>query len=73
MANARKIIKNSKATLFMILMPKTGRLVSKIGKTAQCIAQATEAVIPSASQLNFARIRKAKINKTQQCCKKIVY
>lgn len=47
MANA--IMKYSKATLLIMLMPKNGRLVSTNGNKAQWIAQAREAAIPNAS------------------------
>lgn len=53
----------------MMLMPKTGKLEINNGKTAQWIAQATEALIPNASQLNLLFIRADKDIQTQQCCK----
>ena len=68
-ANASKIIKYSKAILLIMLIPKTGRLEITKGKTAQWIAQATEALIPNASQLNLLFIRADKDIQTQQCCK----
>lgn len=37
----------------MISIPKTGKAVSKTGNNAQCIAQAIEVPIPSASQFNL--------------------
>jgi hypothetical protein len=37
--------------LWMILTPKRGSEVNKIGSKAQCMAQANEAPIPKASQL----------------------
>jgi hypothetical protein len=40
----------SNETFSMILMPKTGRLVSITGNMAQWMAQANEVVIPRASQ-----------------------
>jgi hypothetical protein len=41
----------SKNKLWIILIPKRGRLVRNMGSNAQWIAQATEVVIPTASQL----------------------
>lgn len=40
----------------MILMPKTGKVVTSTGSKAQCIAQAIEVAIPKASQFNFTFI-----------------
>lgn len=51
MAKARKIMKYSKGSFSMILIPKTGRLVNNNGKIAQCIAQANDVATPQASQL----------------------
>ena len=53
---ATPIIKYSKGGFSMILTPNKGKVVMNSGNTAQCIAQATEAVIPQASQLIFIRI-----------------
>ncbi len=44
-------------------MPKSGRLVRTNGRIAQCIAQATEAPIPNASQFIFIPMKKAKVIK----------
>lgn len=46
----------SNVWLWIMLMPKSGRLLKKRGSSAQCIAQATEVVIPKASQFIFNRI-----------------
>lgn len=51
----------SKMGFLMMSKPKTGRLVSKRGSMAQCMAQATEVVIPNASQLSFLFMRTANI------------
>jgi hypothetical protein len=48
---ARNTIPVSKAMLCIILTPNKGKLDKNKGNTAQCIAQAIEAVIPRASQL----------------------
>ena len=42
-------------------MPKTGKLVSSRGSTAQWIAQASDVEIPKASQLTFTAIAGANI------------
>lgn len=57
-----------------MFIPSIGKLLIKIGRTAQCIAQATEVVIPKASQfiLNFI-LRTGKDSKTQQGCKYYFY
>lgn len=44
-----------------MLTPNTGKLVTTRGKTAQWIAQATEVVIPNASQLILIDMQKANI------------
>ncbi len=41
-------------------MPNTGRLVSNKGSTAQCMAHASDVVIPNASQLILNAIKKCK-------------
>ncbi len=46
----------SKDRFSIILTPNSGKLLKNKGNTAQCMAQATEAVIPKASQLIFNRI-----------------
>lgn len=51
-------MKYSNALLLIILIPKSGRLESTSGNTAQCIAQASEAPMPNASQLIFLLIFK---------------
>lgn len=51
-------MKYSKAGLSIMLIPKIGRLVKRKGRMAQCIAQASEAVIPRASQLILNDISK---------------
>ena len=55
MQKARAIITASKVPLLIILIPNSGRLLMNNGSNAQCIAQASEAPIPKASQftLNF--------------------
>ena len=55
--NASAIIPYSKKEFWIISNPKTGRLVNNKGKTAQCTAHATEAVIPIASQFIFSIIQ----------------
>ena len=50
---ANAIIPHSKNELCMMLMPKTGSVLSIKGRRAQCMAQATEVAIPMASQFNF--------------------
>ena len=58
----------------MISKPKTGRLVNNKGKTAQCMAQATEVVIPNASQFIFLFMRAANIQTyLQLSCKKGIF
>ena len=51
MIRASTIIRYSNETLSMMSIPNIGKLESIKGKTAQCIAQASDVVIPSASQL----------------------
>ncbi len=58
----------SKARLCIMLMPNKGRLDRNKGKKAQWIAQATEVVIPKASQFIFNRIG-CKYISMQLCCK----
>ncbi len=41
----------------MISVPKTGNVVNKMGNNAQCMAQAIEVAIPSASQFNLRFIK----------------
>ena len=43
----------------MILIPNTGRVETKTGNNAQCIAQATDVAIPIISQLIFVSIFKS--------------
>jgi len=71
-ANARNIMKYSKATLLTILIPKTGKLEISKGRIAQWIAHATDALIPKKSQFSLLFIRADKDTETQQCCKKLV-
>lgn len=47
------IIEYSNTGLSIILIPKSGKLDNTKGNKAQCMAQATDAVIPNASQLNL--------------------
>jgi hypothetical protein len=51
MQMAIEIISTSNARLWMMLIPKMGRLTTNKGKMAQWIAQASELIIPRASQL----------------------
>ena len=53
MPKAKKIMKYSNASLSIIFMPKTGKLVKARGKIAQWIAQASEAATPIASQFTL--------------------
>lgn len=53
MAAARQIMNISKKTLSMMLMPKIGNAWRNNGSSAQWMAQASEALIPKASQLNL--------------------
>lgn len=55
----------------MIFTPKSGTTDANNGKTAQWIAQATEAVIPSASQFNLKDIERAKLGKSNYVAKSI--
>ena len=48
----------------MILMPKRGRTETNKGNMAQWMAQATDVVIPRASQFIFDFIKTAKIGKS---------
>lgn len=57
---ARKIIKYSKRTFSIMLIPNIGKLVNNRGNTAQCIAQANDVVMPNASQLSFNAIEEDK-------------
>jgi|GEM_PF-3355644 len=50
-AAASNIIPYSKIGLSIIFIPNMGKLLTISGSTAQCMAQATEAVTPKASQL----------------------
>jgi hypothetical protein len=72
MESASKIIKYSKAVLSTMSIQKIGKVVSTIGSTAQCMAQATDVVIPKASQL-IRKLIAAKIRfiptLLQQSCK----
>jgi hypothetical protein len=65
-------MKYSKAMLSIMLIPKIGKVESTMGKTAQWIAQATEVVIPNASQLT-RKLMATKISllgmRMQQSCK----
>jgi len=60
---------HSNKALWIILIPKTGRLDSITGSSAQCMAQATEVAIPIMSQFTFVFIPLAKIVYLQCCCK----
>lgn len=51
---ATSIIRISKAKLSIKSTPNKGNEVSKRGRTAQWMAHASDAKIPSASQLNFS-------------------
>jgi hypothetical protein len=53
----------------MIFIPKSGKKEVKSGKIAQCMAQATEAVIPKASQLIRIRIGGTKLAKSNNVAK----
>jgi hypothetical protein len=53
MINESNIIPPSNIPLWMIFMPNSGRLVRNKGSKAQCIAQASDAPIPSISQSTF--------------------
>ena len=50
-------------------MPNKGRLVKKRGNRAQCMAQASEAVIPIASQFNLDFIKRANVQKSNNVAK----
>ena len=50
------IMPNSKLVLCKILIPNKGRLLKNKGSNAQCMAQASEAPIPIASQFHFLNI-----------------
>ena len=62
------IMPYSKARLCMMLIPNKGRLDRNKGNKAQWIAQATEVVIPKASQFIFSRMGSKDIS-MQLCCK----
>lgn len=53
----------------MMFTPKRGKTETNKGNMAQWIAQATDVVMPSASQLIFDFIKDNKNMKKQQCCK----
>ena len=53
----------------MMLTPNSGKLVMNNGTTAQCMAQATDAAIPKASQLIRMFIKDSKSTYLQLCCK----
>lgn len=53
MPSASSIMNTSNETLSIIFMPNNGSEERNSGSNAQCIAQASEAVIPKASQLIF--------------------
>lgn len=72
MQNASTIMKNSNVRLLMIFIPNSGSEVTIRGNKAQCIAHATEAAIPSASQfILFIRIIAGCKNILLQLCCKI--
>ena len=60
MQKAIETIIISTAGFSIISKPKMGRLVKNKGSKAQCIAQASEVVIPNASQFTFKFIAKQK-------------
>ncbi len=60
MQNARVTIITSTNGFSIISKPKMGRLVKNKGNKAQCMAQASEVVIPNASQFTFKFIAKQK-------------
>ena len=53
MQNASKTIPASKNILWIILIPNKGKTETNKGKMAQWIAQASDAVMPNASQFIF--------------------
>lgn len=59
----------SKARFSIILIPNNGRLLINKGSMAQCMAQASEAPIPKASQLILIFTKGIKVSKKQHCCK----
>jgi len=61
MQNASKTIPASKARLWIMLTPRIGKKETNKGSIAQWMAQATDVVIPNASQfiLNFIKEGKA--------------
>jgi len=69
MAAARQIMKISKRGLSIILKPKMGKDCRNKGNKAQCMAQAREALIPKASQLNFIPFMQGKNNECNPVAK----
>jgi hypothetical protein len=69
MINASAIIINSKPWFSIILIPKRGKLLKISGSTAQCMAHATDAAIPKASQLilNFIKVKVHYCNDVAKC------
>jgi hypothetical protein len=61
MLKARTTIPVSKVMLCTILMPNKGSAVTNKGNTAQCMAQATDVVMPNASQLTLNFIKTTKV------------
>ena len=53
----------------MILMPKRGRTETNKGNMAQWMAQATDVVIPRASQFIFNFIKATKVGKSNRVAK----
>ena len=65
-------MKSSKCIFSMIFIPKIGKLVKTSGKTAQWIAQATDAEMPKTSQfILYFIIRGAKIKQCNSVAKNI--
>ena len=61
MQNAATTITTSTSGFSIMFIPNMGRVVKNRGNKAQWIAQATDAVIPKASQLIFRLIGRAKV------------
>ena len=63
MTNASAIIPTSKAVLWITFIPNKGKLVNRSGSNAQCIAQASDVPIPTASQLMLNLMNRQKYEK----------
>lgn len=72
MANASITMIDSKYKLWMMLTPNNGRVDMNMGSRAQWMAQASEEVIPNASQLILSFMKRAKLGKKQHCCKILI-